>query len=158
MEMEGGIFLGYKVEKRKAWVLLKASPHYGISDYLLPDRLTGIYGFGRIAVGVNLYVFGGGAEIFVGLGAFLDKPQGYSSDIDTTGYPLPYFLGRGGFYLHGEILGGLVSAEGWATLQLIEPSLNFEGSLGLRGCVLWVLCASVSVTAGISSRGKFYLE
>ncbi|HOT07846.1 MAG TPA: hypothetical protein PLI05_11220 [Methanotrichaceae archaeon] len=158
IEMEGGIFLGYNVPKSQAWVLQKASPHYGISDYLLPDTLTGIYGYGRIAFGVNFYVFGGGVEIFVGLGGFMDTPAGYSSDIDTTGYLLPYFLGRGGFYLHGEILGGLVSAEGWATLQLIEPSLNFEGSLGLRGCVLWVLCASVSVTAGISSRGEFYLE
>jgi len=146
MEMEGGIFLGYNVKKSKAWVLQKASPHYGISDAPIPDTLTGFYGYGRIAVGVNLYVFGGGGEIFVGLGAFMNTPQGSLS-----------VLGRGGFYLHGEILGGLVSAEGWATLQLIEPSLNFEGSLGLRGCVLWALCASVSVTAGISNRGEFYL-
>ena len=33
----------------------------------------------------------------------------------------------------------------------------FEGTFGLRGCVAWVLCASVSVTAGINSAG-FYLS
>lgn len=158
-EMEGGLFLGYNVPKGQAWILQKASPHYSLSDYLLPSSLTGVYGYGRIAFGVNFYIFGGGIEIFAGMGAFLDTPPGCSSDFDTTGFPLPYFLGRGGFFLHGEILGGLVSAEGWATLQLYGPiPLYFEGSLGLRGCVLWVLCASVSVTAGISNDGNFYLE
>jgi hypothetical protein len=157
-EMEGGLFLGIGVPKEKAWILQVSSPHYGLSTNLLPQTLTGIYAYGRAAFGINFYIFGGGIELYAGMGAFLDFPPGQNSVFNTTGFPLPYFFGRGGFYLHGEILGGLVSAEGWATLQLYGPvPLYFEGQLGLRGCILWVLCASVSVTAGISSEG-FYLE
>jgi hypothetical protein len=56
--------------------------------------------------------------------------------------------------VYGEILGGLVSASAWANLSLRGPAPTlFEGTFGLEGCVLWVLCASVSVTATVDSTG-----
>ena len=57
--------------------------------------------------------------------------------------PLPFVVGACGIHVYGEILGGLVSASGWANLSLRGPiPLYFEGSFGLRGCVAWVFCAS----------------
>jgi hypothetical protein len=67
-------------------------------------------------------------------------------------------VGACGINVHGEILGGLVSASAWADLSLRGPvPTYFEGTFGLRGCVAWVLCASVDVTAGVNSSG-FYLS
>ena len=58
---------------------------------------------------------------------------------------LPYVVGACGINVHGEILGGLVSASAWADLSLRGPvPTYFEGTFGLKGCVAWVLCASVS--------------
>ena len=71
---------------------------------------------------------------------------------------LPYAIGSCGIHVYGEILGGLVSASAWAQLSLRGPfPLFFEGEFGLKGCVLWVICASVSVTAGLNDNG-FYLN
>jgi hypothetical protein len=59
--------------------------------------------------------------------------------------------------LHGEILGGIVSASGSANLVLSGPiPLQYEGTLTLEGCVMWVFCGSVSMTTGLNSDG-FYL-
>jgi hypothetical protein len=140
--LEGGLFLGNNVPRTRAWVLYEGGDRFGISDDILPQTLTGIYGYGQLKFGVNWYIFGGGVEIFLGVGLF---------------GPVPNIFGHCGVYVHGEILGGLVSASAWADLALRGPvPLYFEGSLGLEGCVLWFLCASIEVTAGLNSDG-FYL-
>ena len=157
--MEGGFFVGHNTPKALAWVLQPSSPHFGISPSILPDTLTGVFGYGQIALGFNAYLFGGGVEIYAGAGAFTITPSGQSSPwTPSPGVALPYVLGSCGVHLHGEILGGLVSASGWADLDLRGPvPLYYEGSLGLEGCVLWVLCASVELTVGLNSEG-FYVS
>ena len=71
---------------------------------------------------------------------------------------LPYVLGSAGIHVHGEILGGLVSAAAWADLDLRGPlPPYFIGTFGLEGCALWVLCASIDVTAGISPEEGFFI-
>jgi hypothetical protein len=154
--LEGGFFLGNQCPKSKAWILYAGGEKFGISDGLLPPELTGFYGYGQLSFSVQWYVFGGGVEIYAGLGCFVDIPTGETPAFGIPGFP--YILGSTGVYVHGEILGGLVSASAWGDLTLLGPvPLYFEGSFGLRGCVLWVLCASVEVTAGLDSDG-FYIH
>jgi hypothetical protein len=154
--MEGGFFIGHQVPNQLAWVLQPTNPHFGVSSAILPALLTGLFGYGQLSFGVNWYILGGGVDLYAGMGAFSETPPGLSgawSDIVS----LPYVIGSCGVYVHGEILGGLVSASAWANLSLRGPiPTYFEGTFGLRGCVAWVLCASVDVTGGINSGG-FYL-
>jgi hypothetical protein len=162
--LEGGLFIGHNVPKAKAWVLNTGSEHFGVDDRILPARLTGLYGYGQAAFSVNWYIFGGGIEIYAGMGAFADfpgSPPGLEDDWGTSmsGLGLPYVLGSAGIHVHGEILGGLVSASAWGKLDLRGPiPIYFSGTFGLEGCVLWVLCASVDVTAGISPTDGFFIE
>ncbi|MFC2095805.1 hypothetical protein ACFLSW_05155 [Candidatus Bipolaricaulota bacterium] len=144
--LEGGIFVGHNVEREKVWVLSSASEHFGI-DRSIPAtaKLTGLYGYGQLSAGIQLYVFGGGFKVYMGMGAFLPTPEA----------PIFTIAGSGGIYVHGEILGGLVSASAWADLDLYGPPFYFEGSFGLKGCVLWVICASIDVTAGFDSDGLY---
>jgi hypothetical protein len=157
--LEGGFFIGNNVPKALAWVLDPTDTHFGMSRNILPAMLTGVYGYGQVSIGVNYYVVGGGVDIFAGAGAFSAPIAAGGPLAPFTGNPLlPYVVGACGIYVHGEILGGLVSASAWANLSLRGPvPTYFEGTFGLRGCVAWVLCASVSVTAGINSSG-FYLS
>ena len=154
--MEGGFFIGHHVPNHLAWVLQPTNPHFGVSTAILPAFLTGLFGYGQLSFGVNWYVLGGGVDLYAGMGAFSEIPPGLSGAwSDIVG--LPYVLGSCGVYVHGEILGGLVSASAWANLSLRGPAPTyFEGNFGLEGCVLWVMCASVDVTGGINSGG-FYL-
>ena len=156
--MEGGLFIGNNCPKTKAWVLLhSSSERFGISPAILPDSLTGLYGYGYVSFGINWYIFGGEIELFAGMGAFSQAPPGLSSAW-PAGLGLPYVVGSAGVYVSGEILGGLVSASAWADLDLRGPiPIYFEGNFGLEGCVLWVICASIEVTAGLNSSG-FYLN
>jgi hypothetical protein len=147
VDLEGGLFLGHNADRDRAWVLYAGSDRFGVPEGFLEERITGIYGYGKLAAGIQLYIFGGGFELYVGMGALFP----------TAEAPLPSFLGSGGLYVHGEILGGLVSASAWATLDLRLPApFYFEGEFGLEGCVLWVICASIDVTAGFDSGG-FYI-
>lgn len=157
--LEGGLFIGNNVPKTLAWVLDPTNAHFGMSRAILPDTLTGIFGYGQASFGVNYYVLGGGVDIYLGAGAFSAPLTAGGVLAPFTGNPLlPYVVGTCGVYVHGEILGGLVSASGWANLSLRGPvPLYFEGTFGLRGCVAWVLCASVSLTAGVNETG-FYLN
>jgi hypothetical protein len=157
--LEGGFFIGNNVPKALAWVLDPTDTHFGMSRSILPAMLTGVYGYGQASIGVNYYVLGGGVDIFAGAGAFSAPIAAGGPLAPFTGNPLlPFVVGACGIYVHGEILGGLVSASGWANLSLRGPVPTYlEGTFGLRGCVAWVLCASVSVTAGINSSG-FYLS
>jgi hypothetical protein len=156
--LEGGLFIGNNCPRSKAWVLLHtSSEHFGISSAILPDPITGLYGYGYVSFGINWYIFGGEIELFAGLGAFTESPPGLSSAW-PAGLGLPYIVGSAGIFVSGEILGGLVSASAWADLDLRGPiPIYFEGTFGLEGCVLWVLCASIEVTAGLNSSG-FYLN
>jgi hypothetical protein len=157
--MEGGLFIGNNCPKQKAWVLQTGSEHFGVSQAILPDSLTGVFGYGYASFGINWYIFGGGVELFAGLGAFVESPPGGTSAwVVPVGLGLPYVVGTAGVHVYGEILGGLVSAAAWADLDLRGPiPIYFEGTFGLEGCVLWVICASIEVTAGLNSSG-FYLN
>ena len=157
--LEGGFFIGNNVPKALAWVLDPTDSHFGMSRSILPATLTGVYGYGQASIGFNAYVLGGGVDIWAGAGAFSAPIAAGGPLAPFAGNPmLPFVVGACGIYVHGEILGGLVSASAWANLSLRGPlPTYFEGTFGLRGCVLWVLCASVSVTAGVNESG-FYLS
>jgi hypothetical protein len=153
--MEGGFFIGNNVPNALAWALDTTDPKFAMSRAIMPPTITGIYGYGRASFAVNYYVVGGGIDIFVGVGAFSAAVSagGPLSALGGT-LPLPFIVGACGINVHGEILGGLVSASAWANLSLRGPlPPYFEGTFGLEGCVAWVLCASVDVTARVSSAG-----
>ncbi len=153
--LEGGFFLGNNVPNNLAWALDTTDPKFKMSRALLPATITGIYGYGRASFGVNYYVVGGGVDIFVGAGAF-SAPLAAGGPLApfAGNSALPFVVGACGINVYGEILGGLVSASAWANLSMRGPiPLYFEGTFGLRGCVAWVLCASVDVTARVSSNG-----
>lgn len=158
--LEGGIFIGHNVPKEKAWVLETGSEHFGVSSDILPNSLTGLYGYGQISFSVQWYIFGGGVELYAGMGAFSEMPSGLSTLwSDLTGIGLPYVIGSCGIHVYGEILGGVVSASAWADLDLRGPApIYYEGTFGLEGCVLWVICAEVEVTAGLSPSRGFYMD
>ncbi len=147
--LEGGLFLGQNAPRAKAWVLDSASEHFGVGN-TIPEgaRLTGLYGYGQLSESVQLYAFGGGYKLYLGMGAFLPSPTS----------TLPQIVGSGGVHVNGEVLGGLISASAWARMALYGPTplFFFEGSFGVRGCVLWVICSSVTVTAGFNDGG-FYV-
>ena len=156
--LEGGLFIGENVDKSKAWVLYTGNEHFGVSDAILPKKLTGLFGYGQVSYGVNYWLFGGGIELYAGMGAFELRPDGLSTlPLKIAGGNLPYVLGNCGVYIHGEILGGLVSASAWANLQLRGPvPTYYEGRIGLEGCAGWVLCASIKANAGLNDHG-FYI-
>jgi hypothetical protein len=154
--LEGGFFVGSQVPRNIAWVLQPTNPHFGITTGILPATLTGVFGYGQVAFAVNWYVLGGGVEIYAAMGAFTVGPPGVPTAFAGAG--LPYVVGACGVYVHGEILGGLVSASAWANLALRGPlPVYFDGTIGLEGCVAWVICASVELNAGLDSTG-FYLR
>lgn len=155
--LEGGFFIGNNVPNALAWVLDPTDPHFGVSRAILPATLTGVFGYGQASVGFNAYVLDGGVDVYAGAGAFSAPIAAGGPLAPFTGNPLlPYVIGACGVNVHGEILGGLVSASAWANLSLRGPvPTYFEGTFGLRGCVAWVLCASVSITAGINSSGLY---
>ena len=160
--LEGGLFIGNNVPRAKAWVLYSGNEHFGIDDDILPATLTGLYGYGQLSFNIQLYIFGGGIELYAGLGAFTESPLSPPVLLDDWSYMdaigLPYVLGSAGIHVHGEILGGLVSAAAWADLDLRGPlPPYFIGTFGLEGCALWVLCASIDVTAGISPEEGFFI-
>lgn len=157
MNEEGGFYLGINAPKSNAWVLQDAGSRYSLNMSPLPDRLTGFYGYCKSGASINLYIVSGGYEVYVGLGAFVDlglHPGG------TSGIPgLPFVIGNLGIHIWGDILGGLVSAGAWGNLQLIFPyPFGFEGTVGLEGCVLWVICGSVDITVGLNSVDGFYID
>ena len=153
--LEGGLFIGHNCPKDQAWILLHTtSEHFGISQSILPDSLTGLYGYGYVSFGDNWGIFGGQVELFAGNGAFASAPPGGISAW-PGGLGLPYVVGSAGIHVSGEILGGLVSASAWANLDLRGPlPVYFEGTFGLEGCVAWgTICSSVDVTASLTSDG-----
>ncbi len=152
--VKGGFFLGVNVPKEKAWVLTKRNGRFGVNMDNLPSRLTGFYAYGDVSSDIDIGLFGGGVEVFLGVGAM-------NTGVGDTcgGMPLPYVIGDFGIYLYGEILWGVVSASGTFEGQFIGPCpFAIEGTIRLKGCVLWVMCAEVGVTVGVSSTKGVYIE
>ncbi|MBL7795856.1 MAG: hypothetical protein JNJ90_05065 [Saprospiraceae bacterium] len=146
-----GFYAGFNAPKDEAWVLIGSNPRYNLNMALLPNNLTGVYGYVHYSNSVNLYVVSGGYELFIGFGAFLSPPP----------ILLPTLVGNFGGRIHGEILGGLVSAGAGFNMQLaVGPpcGLGFEGTVSLDACVLWVFCGGVDLTVGLNGCQGFYIE
>jgi len=159
---EGGLYIGINAPLSEAWVLSAAGPHFKLNTAALPARLTGLYGYVKASESINIYVLSGGFEEFVGLGGFVLTPQqatnlNAQSTANVVG--LPYVIGNVGAHAWGDILGGLVSADGWADLQVMLPyPFQYQGDIDLSACVLWVACGDVDVTVGLNSSQGFYLQ
>lgn len=150
--LEGGFFLGHEAPANQIWVLQPSNPHLGVNPAILPSHLTGVFAYGQISQNFSVFVLGGGVDIYVAAGALAFGPPGQLTAI--VGLGLPYVVGACGIYVHGEILGGLVSASAWANLAIRGPMpLYFDGSIGLEGCAAWVVCASVTLDARLDSDG-----
>jgi hypothetical protein len=146
----GGIFLGNNVPNNECWVLLDPNNRYSIAMDKLPAFVSGVYGFGSIDLSLNFGIFSGGIGIYAGVGAFVNL----ISVVPHAGVPLPYVLANIGVSLNGEILWGLVSASAWVNMQMsLGVPTYFQGTAGLEGCVLWVVCGSVDVTVRLSDDG-----
>ena len=159
--VEGGFFVGINAPKSGVWILEHEHSRFKLDMTALPNRLTGIYGYTQVHAGFNIYVFSGGIDIYMGLGGFiLTATQASALHVIASGFiGLPYALGHLGVYLHGEILGGLVSAGGWGDFQIMGPyPFSFRGTVGLEGCVAWVICGSVDISVGVNSTRGFYIE
>lgn len=153
--VEGGFYIGINAPKTEAWVLASGGDKFKLNMTPLPDRLTGVYGFAKVSTSINLYVFSGGIEAYAGLGGFVATLPGA-----PTGVGLPFVTGNVGIHIWGEILGGAVSAGGWADLNVIAPyPFSYQGTLGLEGCVAWgVFCGSVDVTVGLNTSEGLFVE
>jgi hypothetical protein len=160
MGITGAFYIGKNAPKSRAWVLVGGDPRFSLNMTPLPDHLTGIYGSIHIEQGVNIAIISGGYEITVGLGAFVLEPSAAASlGALSPGIGLPYVVGDLGGRIHGEILGGLVSAGAYFNLSIIGPyPFGFEGKVGLEACVLWVACGSVDVTIGLNTTEGFYIR
>ncbi len=150
----GGIFLGMNVPVSQAWVLTDPGNRYSVNLTGL-STISGIYGYGSVSFSFNFGIFSGGIGIYAGVGAFLTPLPGCESAAAAgVVMPFPFVLANMGVSLDGEILWGLVSASAWVNLQFAFGSYNyFEGTAGLEGCVLWVICASVDVTVRLDQTG-----
>lgn len=156
-----GFYFGVNAPKDKAWVLMGSDPRYKLNTSALPATLTGMYGYLHIKQGINLYVVSGGYEFFAGFGVFvLDAAQVTNMDAQASGLPASlYLVGNLGGRIHGEILGGLVSAAAGFNIQVIGPyPASFEGSVTLEACVLWVACGSVNLGVGMNTSDGFYIK
>ncbi len=153
-------YIGHNAPKSRAWVLMGGDPRFALNMAPLPDRLYGIYGSVHVEQGINIAIISGGYEITVGLGAFVLEPLAAASlGAFSPGVGLPYVVGNLGGRVHGEILGGLVSAGAYFNLQIIGPiPFGFQGTVGLEACVLWVACGSVDVTIGLNTSEGFYIR
>jgi len=155
-----GFYIGKNAPKSRAWVLVGTDPRYALNTAALPNNLTGIYGSIHISQGVNLYIISGGYDVYLGLGAFVLTPAiagALGGILPAPG--LPYVVGNLGGRIHGEILGGFVSAAAYFNLQVIGPyPFSFQGTVGLEGCVLWVACKSVDITVGLNSAQGFFIR
>jgi len=154
-------YIGVHAPKSRAWVLMGGDPRFSLNMTPLPDHLTGIYGSLHVEQSISLFIISGGYELNVGVGAFvLTAPfPGALPAMLSPPIGLPYIVGNLGGRIHGEILGGLVSAAAYFNLSIIGPyPFGFEGKVGLEACVLWVICGSVDITVGLNTTEGFYIR
>lgn len=154
-------YIGFNAPKERAWVLMSPSdPRYALNTTPLPARLSGLYGSLYVSQSISFFIISGGYELYVGLGAFTLTPESATIlGALVAGPGLPYVIGNLGGRIHGEILGGLVSAAAWFNLQIIGPyPFSFQGTVGLEACVLWVACGSVSLTVGLNTTEGFFIR
>ena len=158
--ISAAFYIGKNAPKSRAWVLIGGDPRFNLNMAPFPDRLTGIYGSLHVEQGINIAIISGGYEITVGLGAFQLEPAAAAALGALAPVPgLPYVVGNLGGRIHGEILGGLVSAGAYFDLQVIGPyPFGFQGTVGLEACVLWVACGSIDLTVGLNTAQGFYIE
>ncbi len=160
MGIGAAFYIGMNAPKSRAWVLMGDDPRYALNLTPMPDRLSGIYGSLQVSQSISLFIISGGYELHVGLGAFTLTPASATLlGALAAGPGLPYIVGNLGGRIHGEILGGLVSAAAWFNLQLMGPyPFSFQGTVGLEACVLWVICGSVDITIGLNTTEGFYIR
>jgi len=158
----GGLFIGYQAPLDQIWVIKEGSSdsrRFGIDITKMVSPVTGVYVFGDLEMSIGFVgIIEGGIEIYAGVGVFLTGS--YAGSDGTTSPEDGDFIiiGVVGVYIYGEILWGLVSASAWGELEIYFGTLmGFEGTFGLRGCVLWVICGEIEITAGINSDG-IYIE
>ena len=143
-----GFYIGMNAPKTKAWVLVGDDPRFALNMAPLPDNLTGVYGSFHLHEGVNLSVVSGDYDVYVGFGAFMLGVAGP-----------PFVMGNLGGRIHGDILGGLVSAGAYFNMQVLGPiPFGFQGTVGLEACVIWVACGTVDLTIGLNSKEGFYIK
>jgi hypothetical protein len=160
---QGGFYMGYNAPKSKAWVLDGPDPRYRLNKGAMPEYLNGVYGYILYGKGFDFFLFSGGIDIFAGVGVFYLSPQQVNDlGANSSGLAIPlvpYIVGNLGGSIHGEILAGFVSASASINLQLIAPYPgSFEGTVSLKGCVLWVACKSVSLTVGLNTSDGLYIK
>jgi len=158
--LSGGLFIGYNAPKDQVWVLREGSSgsrRFGINMANINNPVSGIYIFGDAEISIGVAgILEGGVEIYAGVGAFVG---GSYSGGDGTTQGIFTIVGVVGVYIYGEILWGLVSASAWGELEMyFGTPTGFEGTFGLRGCVLWVICGEIEITAGMNSNRGFYIE
>jgi hypothetical protein len=160
--LSGGLFIGLNAPKDQVWVIREGSSgsrRFGINMANVADLVTGVYIFGDVEISVGFAgIIEGGVEIYAGVGAFVGGSYNNSdgSATENAGF---YVVGVVGVYIYGEILWGLVSASAWGELEMyFGHPMGFEGTFGLRGCVLWVICGEIEITAGMNSVRGFYVE
>jgi hypothetical protein len=160
--VEGGFYTGINAPKSEAWVLNAGGSHFQLNTTALPDRLTGVYGYGKFSESVNLWIVSGGVEAFAGVGGFalpLASVGALNAVAPGGGLAVPYVIGNTGVHVWGEILGGLVSADGWGDMNIIAPyPFSFQGTIGLQACAAWVVCGSEQIAAGINSVQGLYVQ
>lgn len=160
MGVGAAFYIGFNAPKERAWVLTGGDPRFALNTAPLPSRLSGIYGSLYVSQSISLFIISGGYELYVGLGAFTLTPESATIlGALASGPGLPYVVGNLGGRIHGEILGGLVSAAAWFNLQLMGPyPFSFQGTVGLEACVLWVICGSVDLTIGLNTTEGFFIR
>jgi hypothetical protein len=147
---EGGFFIGQNCPSEKAIILHSTgNEHLHVHGEILKgEEITGIYGYGILTISEDFGIFSGGIDGYMGLGYVLTKGGLAYISVD-------------GIYIHGEILWGLVSASAWGVMDTIvyAGELGFaygtSGDVGLRGCIAWVLCASIELGVSFDTNSGF---
>ena len=151
-EFSAAFFVGANAPMDDVWVLdeIKKGPS---TKAILTQKvnidensaLTGFYCAGKMEAGIDCYIISGGYEIWGGFGCFLSSE------------PKLIAIAVAGVGLHGEILGGLVSASAWAELNgaiVVALPLEFTmcGTIGFNACVL-VWCVDWDGTLCLGTNG-----